>query len=153
MEDSAPARIVNVSSDAHRGGQIDFDDLNAKKRFSGWKAYSQAKLANILFSYELAQRLKGKGITSNALHPGFVATQFAKNNGALSRAVMPLVHMFALTPQEGARTSVYLASSREVEGVSGKYFVDQKPARSSSVSYDPAVAASLWEVSAGMVGL
>lgn len=153
LEDSAPARIVNVSSDAHRGGTINFDDLNSKRKFSGWKAYSQAKLANILFTYELDRRLKGKGITSNTLHPGFVASQFAKNNGALSRAVMPVAHLFAKTPQQGARTSVYLATSPEVEGISGQYFVDEKPARSSPISYDQSIASKLWQVSAEMVGL
>jgi len=153
LEDSAPARIINVSSDAHQGGRINFDDLNAEKKFSGWKAYSQAKLANVLFTYELDRHLKGKGITSNALHPGFIASQFAKNNGALSRAAMSVVHLIAKTPQQGARTSVYLASSADVEGVSGKYFVDEKPARSSPISYDRSVAERLWQVSAEMVGL
>jgi len=153
LEDSAPARIINVSSDVHQGGRINFDDLNAEKKFSGWKAYSQAKLANVLFTYELDRHLKGKGITSNALHPGFIASQFAKNNGALSRAAMSVVHLIAKTPQQGARTSVYLASSADVEGVSGKYFVDEKPARSSPISYDRSVAERLWQVSAEMVGL
>jgi len=153
LEDSAPARIVNVSSGAHQGGQIRFDDLNGKQKFSGWGAYSQAKLANVLFTYELDRRLKGKGITANALHPGFVATQFAKNNGAIYRASMSVVHLFARTPEQGASTSIYLASSPEVEGVSGKYFVDQKPARSSPASYDLATAEKLWQVSAEMVGL
>jgi len=153
LEDSAPARIVNVSSGAHQGGQIRFDDLNGKQKFSGWGAYSQAKLANVLFTYELDRRLKGKGITANALHPGFVATQFAKNNGAIYRASMSVVHLFARTPEQGASTSIYLASSPEVEGVTGKYFVDQKPARSSPASYDLATAEKLWQVSAEMVGL
>jgi NAD(P)-dependent dehydrogenase (short-subunit alcohol dehydrogenase family) len=153
LEDSAPARIVNVSSNAHQGGAIHFQDLNLTKKFGGWKAYSQAKLANILFTYELDRRLKGKGITSNALHPGFVASQFAKNNGALYRAAMGVVHLFAKTPQQGARTSVYLASSPEVEGISGKYYIDKKPARSSPISYDQSVAARLWDVSGEMVGL
>ena len=153
LEDSAPARIVNVSSGAHQGGQIRFDDLNGKQKFSGWGAYSQAKLANVLFTYELDRRLKGKGITANALHPGFVATQFAKNNGAIYRASMSVVHLFARTPEQGASTSIYLASSPEVEGVSGKYFVDQKPGRSSPASYDLATAEKLWQVSAEMVGL
>ena len=153
LEDSAPARIVNVSSNAHQGGQIRFDDLNGKQKFSGWGAYSQAKLANVLFTYELDRRVKGKGITVNALHPGFVATQFAKNNGAIYRASMSVVHQFARTQEQGALTSIYLASSPEVEGVSGKYFVDQKPARSSPASYDLATAEKLWRVSAEMVGL
>ncbi len=127
--------------------------MNGKKHFSGWAAYSQAKLANVLFTYELDRRLKGKGITANALHPGFVATQFAKNNGLLYRAGMSVAHLFARTPEQGARTSIYLATSREVEGVSGKYFVDQKPARSDPASYDQATAEKLWRVSAEMVRL
>jgi NAD(P)-dependent dehydrogenase (short-subunit alcohol dehydrogenase family) len=153
MEDTAPARIVNVSSDAHRGGQIRFDDLNGKKHFSGWGAYSQAKLANVLFTYELDRRLRGKGITVNALHPGFVATRFAKNNGVIVRASMSFVHLFARTPEQGARTSIYLASSRQVEGVSGRYFVDERPVRSSPETYDQAAAHRLWQVSAEMVGM
>ena len=153
IEASAPARIVNVSSDAHRGGQIRFDDLQSQKKFSGWRAYAQSKLANVLFTYELARRLEGKGITVNALHPGFVATRFAENNGALYKAAMSFVHLFARTPEQGARTSIYLASSPQVEGVSGKYFTDEKPVNSDPASYDLASARRLWQVSAEMTGL
>ena len=153
IEASAPARIVNVSSDAHRGGQIRFDDLQGQKKFSGWRAYAQSKLANVLFTYELARRLEGKEVTANALHPGFVATRFAENNGGLYKAAMSLVHLFARTPEQGARTSIYLASSPQVEGVSGKYFTDEKPVDSDPASYDQVSARRLWDVSAEMTGL
>jgi retinol dehydrogenase 12 len=150
---SAPARIVNVSSDAHRGGHINFDDLQSQRSFAGFRAYSQAKLANIMFTYELARRLKGTGVTANALHPGFVATRFGMNNSLPVRLGMRLVSLFALKPEQGAETSIYLASSPEVEGVSGKYFTKCKPVQSSPASYDLDTARRLWEVSAKMVGI
>jgi retinol dehydrogenase 12 len=144
---SAPARIVNVSSDAHRGARLHFDDLQNKHKYAGFRVYSQSKLMNVLFTYELSRRLEGSGVTANALHPGFVASGFAKNNGALFRLVMPLVQLSALTPEEGARTSIYLASSPEVEGVSGKYFTKQRAVQSDPASYDEQTAHQLWDVS------
>lgn len=145
------ARVVNVSSGAHRGGRINFDDLQGKQRYSGWPAYAQSKLANLLFTFELARRLGGSGVTANALHPGFVATNFALNNGLLARLVLPIIHRFALTPAEGARTVVYLASSPEVRGVSGEYFEDCRPVRAASAAYDLETARRLWQVSEAMV--
>ncbi len=150
---SAPARVINVSSNAHLGGQINFDDLQAQRGYFGWRVYAQSKLANVLHAYELARRLDGSRVTVNALHPGFVATRFAGNNGMLYHLGLKVAHFFALTPEQGARTSIYLASSEEVEGVTGKYYVYEKPASSSPVSYDEQVARRLWEVSAEMVGL
>ncbi len=144
---SAPARIINVSSDAHRGGSINFDDLQSRRRYAGFRVYAQSKLANVLFTYELARRLKGSDVTCNALHPGFVATNFAKNNGFLFRLFMPLAQLGALSPEEGARTSIYLASSPEVEGVSGKYFVREQAVPSAPLSYDEQIARRLWDVS------
>ncbi|HMN62814.1 MAG TPA: SDR family oxidoreductase [Anaerolinea sp.] len=141
------ARIVNVSSAAHMGGTIHFDDLQGERGYSGWKAYSQSKLANILFTYELARRLEGSRVTANALHPGFVATNFGKSNGGLFRPLFGLFQVAAITPVEGAATSIYLASSPEVEGVSGKYFDRMQPVKSSSASYDAAAARKLWEIS------
>jgi NAD(P)-dependent dehydrogenase (short-subunit alcohol dehydrogenase family) len=153
LKASAPARIVNVSSGAHNGGRIDFEDLQGKRSYGGWKAYSQSKLANVLFTYELARRLDGDQVTVNALHPGFVATGFAKNNGWFASIGLSIVHLFARKPEEGARTVIYLASSPEVAGVTGKYFHDGKPVPSDPVSYNVETARKLWQVSAQMVGL
>jgi NAD(P)-dependent dehydrogenase (short-subunit alcohol dehydrogenase family) len=151
---SAPARVVNVSSDAHYRGQIDIADLEVKRRYNGLQAYAQSKLANVLFTYELARRLQGSGVTANALHPGFVTTSFGHNNRGLFGWGNRLAQLIAgRSPQHGARTSIYLASSPEVEGVSGKYFFDEKPVPSSPRSYDQALARRLWEVSVAMTGL
>ncbi len=154
LEASAPARIVNVSSQAHEiPSQIDLDDLGGKRRYRGMYAYGQAKLALVLFTYELARRLEGTGVTVNALHPGFVATNFAMNNGRLARLFKPLMKLVAISPQRGAETSVYLATSPEVEGISGKYFVEKSAVPSSPASYDQATATRLWETSAVLAGL
>lgn len=149
LKDSAPSRIVNVSSDAHRALPINFDDLHARKSYSGsgFGVYAQSKLANILFTYELAQRLVGTSVTANVLHPGFVATGFGRNNGTLMNLMMGFMQRFALTPEQGAETIIYLASSPEVEGVNGKYFDKCKPVRSSDASYDADAARRLWEIS------
>ena len=148
---SAPARIVNVASDAHQGGAIQFDDLQFTEHYSGWRAYQQSKLANILFTYELARRLEGTGVTVNTLHPGFVKTSFFKDWGGWIGTVTKLAaSVLALTPERGAITSIYLASSPEVEGISGQYFVKKKPGRSSSRSHDRSTAERLWTISEGI---
>jgi NAD(P)-dependent dehydrogenase (short-subunit alcohol dehydrogenase family) len=144
---STPARIVCVSSDAHRGRRLDLDDLQNKRKYAGYRAYGQSKLMNVLFTYELSRRLEGSGVSANALHPGFVATDFAKNNGLLFRLAMPLVQLGALSPEEGARTSITLASSAEVEGVSGKYFTRERAVQSDPASYDEQTARRLWDAS------
>ena len=152
---SAPARIVNVSSMAHQQGQIDFADLQNQKSYQGFQVYSQSKLANLLFTYELARRLEGSGVTVNALHPGFVASNFAKNNGFIARLAMNLAKLLriAQTTDKGAETSIYLASSPEAALVSGKYFDEKKAIRSSHASYNEADARQLWQVSKQMTGL
>jgi len=148
---SAPARIVNVSSAAHQNASIDFDDLQGKQNYSGWQAYGQSKLANILFTYELARRLEGTGVTVNALHPGFVATNFGANNaGILGAIVRRFMNLFSIDVETGAQTSIYLAASPEVEGVTGKYFVKQKAVASSKISYDETTAKKLWEINEEM---
>lgn len=147
------ARVVSVSSMAHAGGHINFDDLEAKRSFSSWGAYSQAKLANVLFTYELARRVEGTNITANTLHPGFVATNFGRSNGGFAAWVFRLSQIAAISPEEGAQTSIYLASSPEVERVTGKYFDKKQPKTSSRESYDQTVAAKLWEISQQMTGL
>ena len=151
---SAPARIVNVSSAAHQSARMDFANLNGRGFYNSWAAYGQSKLANLLFTYELARRLEGTGVTANALHPGFVASSFAQNNGWLVAWGTKFAQKLAgRTPQEGARTVIYLATSPEVEGVSGKYFIDEKAVASSPASYDETIAKRLWEVSEQMTGL
>ena len=148
LKASAPSRIINVSSNAHEQAKIDFDNLQGEKRYAGLEAYGQSKLANLLFTYELARRLEGTGVTVNAVHPGFVATGFARNNGPVYNIGTWIAgQLFGRKPERGAQTSIYLASSPEVEGVSGKYFVDCKPIESRPQSYDRAVAQKLWQVS------
>lgn len=153
LKASAPARIINVASAAHTSGKIEFDNLQGERRYDA-SAYSHSKLANILFTVELARRLEGSGVTVNALHPGFVSTGFGKNNPGLLmkiiRAVTPLV---ARSPEKGAETSIYLASSPEVEKVTGKYFRDSHMTAAAPQAVDMATARKLWDVSADMVHL
>lgn len=153
LRSSSPARIVNVSSNAHRGASIDFDNLQGEHGYSGWRAYAQSKLANVLHTYELARCLDAARVTANALHPGFVSTRLARNNGLLFRLVMPLVRIIARSPEEGARNSVYLASSPDVEGVTGKYFEDEQVVPADPAARDEATAQKLWQVSEEMTGL
>jgi retinol dehydrogenase 12 len=155
LKKSAPARIVNVASDAHKGAFINFDDIQFKQKYSGWKAYQQSKLANILFTYELARRIEGTGVTANSLHPGFVRTSFleAFNDAPAGWLLKNIGGMIALTPEQGARTSIYLASSPDVAGVSGRYFVKEKPVVSSPQSRDQAAAERLWRLSVDMTGV
>jgi len=150
---SAPARIVNVASDAHKFGALDFDDLGNERRYRSMRVYGQSKLANILFTAELARRCAGSGVTVNSLHPGTVATGLGKNNGAWARALIALLRPFFRTPSNGAATSVYLASSPDVEGVSGKYFANCREKRPSRAAQDADAARRLWEVSARMTGV
>jgi NAD(P)-dependent dehydrogenase (short-subunit alcohol dehydrogenase family) len=153
LKASAPSRIVNVSSNAHEQAKIDFENLQGEKHYSGMEAYGRSKLANLLFTYELARRLEGTHVTVNAVHPGFVATGFARNNGPIYNVGTWIAgQLFGHKPEVGAQTSIYLASSPEVEGVSGKYFADCKPVESKPQSYDQSVAAKLWQVSLEMTG-
>jgi len=152
IRSSAPSRIINVSSRAHERGRIRFDDLMGGAGFSGWAAYSQSKLANILFTYELARRLEASKVTCNALHPGFVASNFGMNN-RMMRILRPFIGLVAISKEDGARTSIYLASSPEVEGVTGNYFINQRQTPSSKASYNLGNAAKLWQVSLELTGL
>jgi NAD(P)-dependent dehydrogenase (short-subunit alcohol dehydrogenase family) len=151
---SAPARIVTVSSGAQSMGKIDFDDLMGQRKYSGQDAYNQSKLANVMFTYELARRLAGSGVTATALHPGVTNTGFSAEDP--SRAFAPLVMVmrpFMKKPERGADTPVYLASAPEAEGLTGQFFANRKPRESSRSSYDAAATARLWQVSADLVGL
>jgi NAD(P)-dependent dehydrogenase (short-subunit alcohol dehydrogenase family) len=142
------ARIINVASDAHQNGQLDLNDLNFEKFYFGFGAYARSKLANILFTYELAHRLEGSGVTVNALHPGGVATNiFSTDFSIFGPLIKGIVSLFTLTPEQGADNTVYLAAAPDVEGVTGKYFVKRAAFRSSPPSYDEDLAKRLWEVS------
>jgi retinol dehydrogenase 12 len=153
LKASAPARIINVSSGAHTSGKIEFDNLQGEKVYSP-RVYENSKLANILFTRELARRLEGTGVSVNALHPGFTATGFAKNNG---KAIAALVSIFAplvaRSPAKGAETTIYLASSPRVEGITGKYFYNSRVIPAATQATDMVVARKLWEGSAEMVRL
>jgi NAD(P)-dependent dehydrogenase (short-subunit alcohol dehydrogenase family) len=150
---SAPARIVNTASAAHHGAILDFDDFQSEKGFSATKAYSRSKLCNILFTRELASRLHGTGVTANCLHPGFVATRFGDQSGGLISRFVWVAKFFAISPEEGAKTIVHLASSSDVAGVSGKYF-DACRARTPSLpARDDGVALLLWQRSAALAGI
>jgi NAD(P)-dependent dehydrogenase (short-subunit alcohol dehydrogenase family) len=151
---SVPARIVNVSSNAHEGGTAkQLADLQGEASYNWLQRYAVEKLALVLFTYELARRLDGTGITANALHPGVVNTQIIQQFGDRFKLLMPLLGRFLLTPQQGAATSIYLASSPTVEGVTGKYFVKSKETRSARASYDLSLAQQLWETGEQLTGL
>ena len=153
LKASAPARIINVASDAHRWGTIDFDDLEGERSFRSMKIYGRSKLANILFTAELARRLEGSGVTANSLHPGAVSTGLGTQNGAIARVLIKLLRPFFRTPEKGAATSIHLATAAEVSSATGQYFVDCRVGRVSREARDPSVASRLWDVSAKMTGL
>jgi len=153
---SAPARVVVVSSDAHKGARqgLDFDDLQAERKYKWAKAYSKSKLANIYFARELAHRLDGTGVTVNALHPGFVRSEFGRGGdlgGIYGWGIKYLASPFAISPEKGARTTIYLASSPDVESVSGGYFFKSKPSTPSAVAQDDDAASRLWDASEKLV--
>ena len=149
---SAPARVVTVSSGAQSMGTIAFDDLMGEQEYSGSRAYNQSKLANVMFTYELAKRIEGTGVTATALHPGLTSTAFSAEDPALGWLVA-ILRPFMKSPKRGAETPIYLASSAEAEGVSGQYFANRKAKQSHKSSYDSAATARLWQVSADLVGL
>src|SRR5437667_5212258 len=154
LKASAPARVVTVSSGAQAMGQIDFDDLQGTRNYSGQRAYNQSKLANVMFSNELARRLEGTGVTANSLHPGVVRSNFGAEDQAwfftvISRVVRPLLK----TPAQGARSPIYLASSPDLDNVTGQFFANGKPKTANKLAYDPDMTAKLWNVSAALVGM
>jgi NAD(P)-dependent dehydrogenase (short-subunit alcohol dehydrogenase family) len=153
LRESAPSRVVTTSSDAHRGGEIDFDDLQGERRWSAWSAYSRSKLANVLFTRALARRLEGAGVTANSLHPGVIRTRLGRRTPLPVRLGWRAVSIFFKSPHTGAATIVYLASAPEGGEVSGRYFVDSREGRPSRQALDDALAERLWSESAGMVGL
>jgi retinol dehydrogenase-14 len=154
LTDGAPARIVTVSSNAHRLGRIAFEDLQGETRYSGAQAYNQSKLANVLFTHELARRLDATDVTANSVHPGLVRTGFgAADPSRIQRTLVPFLRPFMMSPARGAATSISVASAPELDGVTGRYFAkgDLKP--SAKRSHDPATAQRLWRVSTELVAL
>jgi NAD(P)-dependent dehydrogenase (short-subunit alcohol dehydrogenase family) len=151
---SAPARVVNVASEAHRGSHLVFEDLQCSRHYSGWRAYQRSKLANILFTRELARRLEGTGVTANCLHPGFVATSFGDNNRGFWGLGIAIGKLVAAIPvQRGAETPVYLASSLDLDGISGKYFIKRREGKPDAPAEDDRTAARLWKESERLMGL
>ena len=154
LKEGAGGRVVTVASNAHALGRIDFDDLQGERRYSGARAYNQSKLANVMFTYELAKMLRGTSVTANALHPGWVNTSFgARDPGRAQRLLVPVLRPFMKRPAEGAVTSGRLASDASLERVTGHYFASSNPKQSSRASHDEASCARLWRVSADLVGL
>jgi NAD(P)-dependent dehydrogenase (short-subunit alcohol dehydrogenase family) len=153
LKANAPSRIINITSSAHRGTEMNFDDLQAEKKYSGYHAYSQSKLANVLFTHELAKRLEGTGVTVNCLHPGVVRTGFGKDVTGLMSILVRIGSPFMMSPEKSARAAIYLATSPELEGVTGKHFSRGKEEKSSTESYDAASAERLWRASAELVKL
>jgi len=150
---SAPARVVNTASAAHNRAQLDFDDLQSAHGYRGFKVYGRSKLCNILYTRELARRWAGTGVTVNSLHPGFVATRFADQSGGLFSYIVRMAKTFAISPEKGADTIVYLASSLEVAHVSGGYFYKCRPAMPSKEAQDAAAANRLWQESTRLGGI
>ena len=154
LKASAPARVITVSSGAQSLGRIDFDDLMGEATYSGQRAYNQSKLANVMFTYELAKRLEGTGVTATVLHPGVTSTGFGREDTARGWGpLIALMRPFMKKPEQGAETSIYLASSHAAEGVTGRYFVNSTPKKSHKASYDASTTARLWRVSADLVGV
>jgi len=153
LEESAPSRVVTVSSEAERWGNVDFDDLQSKKKYRGFPVYGMTKLANIMFTYELAGRLKGTGVTATCMHPGAVNTRFGTNNSGPMTILFRLFKPFMRTPEQGADTLIWLASSPEVEGASGRYYSDRKPIEPKKIAQDPEARRRLWEESERLTGL
>jgi NAD(P)-dependent dehydrogenase (short-subunit alcohol dehydrogenase family) len=149
------ARIVSTSSDAHKSGRLDFDDLQLHGRYTGGRAYGTSKLCNILFTRELARRLEGSGVTANCLHPGFVGTRFGQNNAhnVLTKGLARAIMLFGLKPEEGAKTIIYLASSPDAATISGEYFCKCKVTEPTMAAQDGATAKRLWDVSAELSGV
>ncbi len=150
---SPSARIINVSSEAHRGTHIDIENLQSERGYSGWRAYNQSKLANVYFTYGLAAYVDGANITANCLHPGFVASNFGRNNGGFYDPIFRIAHFAAISPKTSAGALTYLATSPDLEGVTARYFNRTRETRSSEISYDMNIARQLWNASLELTGL
>ena len=153
LEQSAPSRVITVSSEAQRWGNMDFEDMQSRRKYRGFPVYGTTKLANIMFTYELAERLDGTGVSANCLHPGSVGTNFGQNNRGAMALFFRTFKLFMRSPEQGADTLIWLSSSFEVDGVSGKYFSDRKEIEAKKVAYDPAARRRLWEISEDLTGV
>jgi retinol dehydrogenase 14 len=153
LEQSAPSRVITVSSEAQRWGTMDFEDMQSRRKYRGFPVYGMTKLANIMFTYELAERLDGTDVSANCLHPGSVGTNFGQNNRDAMALFFRTFKPFMRSPEQGADTLIWLASSPEIDGVSGKYFSDRKEIEAKKVAYDPAARRRLWEISEELTGL
>jgi len=153
LKKSAPSRVITVSSEAQRLGNMDFDDIQSTRKYKGFPVYGMTKLANIMFTYELAERLRGTFVSANCVHPGSVSTNFGKNNGGPIALFFRLGKPFMRSPEQGADTLIWLASSPEVEGISGKYFSDRKEIEAKEAAYDEGARRRLWEISEELTGL
>jgi NAD(P)-dependent dehydrogenase (short-subunit alcohol dehydrogenase family) len=153
LKNSAPSRIITVASEGQRWGKIDLDDLQSKRRYRSFRVYGMSKLANIMFTYELAARLEGTGVTANCVHPGGVNTNFGNNNRGFTTLLFRAFKPFMRSPEEGADTIIYLASSPDVEGMTGKYLSDRKVITASEEAYDETLRKKLWEASEELTGL
>jgi NAD(P)-dependent dehydrogenase (short-subunit alcohol dehydrogenase family) len=153
LTEGAPARVVNVSSGAHQGGVLDFGDLQSERRYDPVRVYGRTKLMNVLFTYELARRVRRDGVTANCLHPGVIATKLLSDYMNLPLVGGAIARTFGSSPDKGSEAIVHLATSREVEGVTGRYFVGERETRSSPASYDEALQQRLWDESARLTAL
>ena len=153
LRSSAPSRIISISSGLHERGRIDFEDPNMNRKYNGNKSYANSKLAQVMFTYDLAKRLEGTGVTVNAVNPGLVKTHLAYDSGGLMSFSKKFVDLFGKSAEKGADTAVYLATSADVQSLSGKYFEDKKPEQTSEISYDSSTAARLWRISQELTGL
>jgi NAD(P)-dependent dehydrogenase (short-subunit alcohol dehydrogenase family) len=153
LQQSAPSRVTTVTSEAQRWGNMDFEDMQSRHKYRGFPVYGMTKLANIMFTFELAERLKGSGVSANCLHPGSVGTNFGKNNRGPMALFFRAAKPFMRSPERGADTLIWLASSPDVDGVRGKYFFDRKEIEAKEVAYDPVVRRRLWEISEDLTGL
>ncbi len=153
LKRSAPSRIITVASEAQRWGKLDLDDLQSTRKYRGMPVYGMTKLANIMFTFELAERLRGTGVTANCVHPGAVNTNFGTNNSGLGTLLFRVSKPFMRSPEQGADTVIYLASSPDVEGMTGKYLSDRKLITASDMAYDEDLRERLWEISEELTGL
>jgi NAD(P)-dependent dehydrogenase (short-subunit alcohol dehydrogenase family) len=153
LKESAPSRVITVSSEAQRWGDMDFDDMQSARKYRGFPVYGMTKLANIMFTYELAARLKGAYVTANCMHPGAVSTNFGKNNSGPMTLFFRVAKPFMRSPEQGADTLIWLSSSADVDGVSGKYFSDRKEIEAKEIAHDPVARRRLWEISEELTGL
>jgi len=153
LEHSSPSRVITVSSEAQRWGNMDFEDMQSRRKYRGFPVYGMTKLANIMFTFELTERLGGTGVSANCLHPGSVGTNFGQNNRGPMGLFFKTFKPFMRSPEQGADTLIWLSFSPEVEGVSGKYFSDRKEIEAKKVAYDPAARRRLWEISEDLTGL